>query len=67
MSKYKYLGAIKFTIISKLLGYRGKQGVRLTSVGHNKLFTMLNDAVGEVIEKLGCEDYKKNHKIDRNK
>ena len=62
MKNYKYLKAIKFSVISKMLGYFG-QGIRPNTGGHERLFERLNDAVGEVIEGLGSKSYEKNHKF----
>ncbi len=60
--KYKYLRAIKFTVLNELLDY-SEQVIRLSKSGpdyeHERLFQLLDDAIGEVIEKVGGINYMK--------
>ncbi len=60
--KYKYLRAVKFTVLNQLLDY-SEQVIRLSKSNpnyeHERLFQLLDDAIGEVIEKVGGVNYKK--------
>ncbi len=60
--EYKYLRAIKFTVLNQLLDY-SEQVIRLSKSNpdyeHERLFQLLDDAIGEVIEKVGGINYMK--------
>ena len=62
--KYPYLKVIKLSTISKMLGYDcpNGQGIMINFMRHERLFERLNDAIKEVVESVGGETYKRNHK-----